>query len=185
MVARANFQQSVFFPQTANPGDFYGTPEFNAGVGALSDPNGAGIVIGTFCWGLPSTNNTQVTQLPASGLPLAGFVARVQNNVWADADVSQGYSYTIPATNDMEFFPKGSFFAVAASLNGGGTILAGDIIIQNNTTGVLASQTSTTVPSGYTQIVGWTVINPSPLSSTTVALANAANLVVISNVTTF
>lgn len=186
MTVYAGFQQSVVFPKTANPGDFYGVPGYNAGIGAIVDPASAiGITIGTFCWGILSTNNTQVTQLYTSGAPLAGFVARVQNTVWSDASVSLGYSNTVPATNQLEYFPRGSFYAVATSLNSGGVIVQGDIIVQNNTTGVLYSQTSLTIPSGYAQITGWTVINPSPLSSTTTASANATGLVVISNVTTF
>ena len=78
---------------------------------------------------------------------------------------------------------NGSFYAIAPSLNGGGVIVAGDILVLNNTTGALASQTSATIPTGYTQVPGYTVINPAPGE---VATDNPiANLVVISNFLTF
>lgn len=185
MTLFAGFQSVGAAIQSANPGDFYGAPEYNAGRGAISDPNGTGIMIGTACWGILNTNNSQVTQLYTSGAPFAGIVVRSQSEVWADASVPLGYSMTIPPHGSLEYFIKGSFYVIATSLNSGGVIVQGDIIVQNNTTGVLYSQTSLTIPSGYVQIPGYVVINPAPLSTTSPAPTNATGLVVISNIETF
>jgi hypothetical protein len=63
-------------------------------------------------------------------------------------------------------------------------ILYGDLVLINNITGALASQTSTTIPSGYTQCItgnqAWTVIDVTPVYDAQGILLS--NLVAISNV---
>ncbi len=182
MVAYAGFQKSVTFIQVAQPGDWFGEPDYNAARGYIVDPASAGQAIGTFCWGLLGTNNQQITPFKGSNTQLAGFVFRDQATVWSDASTPLGYSFTVPATRMCSVVQNGTFYAVAASLNGGGTIVAGDYVLVNNTTGVLVSQTSGTIPGGYTD-TGYKVINPAPGE---VSTDNPiANLVVISNVFTF
>jgi hypothetical protein len=197
MANYAGFQQSVYYPNVAYAGDYFGLPPYNPTNGYIVDANSynGGILIGTFAWGLAgSLNNSQVTQIKGSNTMLAGFAVRAQDGVWADANVPFGYSMLVPATRQIQIAPKGSFYAVAPSLNGGGVIVQGDIILVNNTTGALASQTSSTIPSGYTQAitggVAWTVINVAPTSQTASGypINNAgvtANLVVISNIATY
>ena len=188
----AGFQQSVQYPAVALPGDWYGLPLYNAGAGYIVDANSlnGGILIGSFCWGLLGTNNTQVTQIQGSNTQIAGFAVKAQEGVWADASIPFGYSMMVPATRQIEVVSNGSFYAVCPSLNGGGVIVANDIIIINTTTGALASQTSATIPSGYVAAITggkqWIVINPSPTAATSAnAITNAlttTNMVVISNV---
>lgn len=175
MTLYAGFQSSVAYPQVAYQGDFYGLPINNGGKGYIVDPASAGINIGTFCWGLIGTNNTQVTPFKGSNTEIAGFTVRSQSGVWSDSDIIKGYSMTVPATRQIQVFANGSFYAICPSLNSGDVIVAGDIVLLNNTTGALASQTTSVVPSGYTQVAGYIVINASPTNST------ITNLVVISN----
>ncbi len=193
----AGFQQSVYYPNVAYAGDVSGLPPYNPTKGYIVDAAsfGGGIYIGSFCYGLAgSLNNTQVTQIKGSNTAIAGFVPRLQDGVWADANVPFGYSMLMPSTRQIQVAAKGTFYAVCPSLNGGGVIVQGDIIVINDTTGALASQTSTTIPSGYHQAisggVAWTVINAAPTSQTASGypINNAgvtANLVVISNVATY
>lgn len=189
MANYANFQKVGYSSQaTAIAGDWIVQPLEQDGRAALcNDANLFRILIGTFCWGLPNVNNMQVAQLPASGRVLAGFVGRSQQEVWSDASTTLGYSMQIDNTRTVQYYIRGTFATVAPSLNSGGVALAGDIIIQNNNTGALASQTSTTVPSGYTLIPAYTVINPSPVqvANTTASGLQQAGLLIISNVSTY
>jgi len=177
MTLKAGFQQSVTFMQCALPGDKYTQPGFGVydEQGFIVDPDSAGQKIGTFCWGVDGTNNQQITPFKGANTRIAGFVIRGQQSVWANASLSVGYSDIVPATQQLPVCANGSFYAVCPSLNGGGVIVAGDIIILNNLTGELKSQTTGVIPANYTQVPGYKVINAAPADSQT------ADMVIISN----
>jgi hypothetical protein len=183
MTLYAGFQSSVTFPAVAFAGDWFGEPLYNSGKGYIVDSTSSGQAIGTFCWGLVGNNNSQITPFKGSNTQIAGFVVREQTSSWVGTNVDLGYNTTIAPGQSCTVIQNGSFYAIAASLNGGGVIVAGDILVLNDTTGVLYSQTSATIPSGYTQITGYKVINAAPGEYSTDN--TTTNLVVISNVLSF
>ncbi len=188
MVLRATPQTDVQYPGGGIVGDSYGLQQVNVISGKIVDGaslNGA-IMIGTFAWGIiaPSSNtaqaNTNVTQLPGSGKPFAGYAWRSQQNVIPWSTEQYGYGFAIKSGDNIDLVNQGTFLIYAPSLNVGGVILAGDILVQNDTTGAVMSQTSTTVPGGYTLVPGFKVINATPDN-----IAAGSNIVVMSNVKQF
>jgi hypothetical protein len=168
MVLRAIPQTDVMYPGGGIVGDAYGLQQVNVVSGKQVDSaslNGV-IMIGTFAWGVvaASSNTTQananVTQLPTGTNPFAGYVWRSRQNV--------------------DLVNQGTFLVYAPSLNGGGVILAGDILVQSETDGTVHSQTSGTPASGYVVVPGFKVINATPDN-----IAAGSNIVVMSNVKSF
>ena len=109
-----------------------------------------------------------------------------QDTTWPNGNVNQGWSMQVGQGYQLQYFVDGTFSSICPSLNNGGAgpIVYGDLVLINNTTGVLASQTSSTIPAGYSQVITgnkpWKVIN-----TTTVYDAEGTaiqNLVAISNV---
>jgi hypothetical protein len=141
--------------------------------------------VATFTWFVDSQTCTPLlAQSPSA--KLLGFVPRDQSTVWPGQNILQGYSMQVQQGYQLQYFATGTFGAICPSLNGGGVILYGDIILINNTTGALASQTSLTIPSGYTQCItgnpnqAWSVIDITPVYDAQGLLIS--NLVAISNV---
>ena len=140
--------------------------------------------VGSFTW---MVDNQTCTPLKAdSNNTLLGFVARLQDTTWPNGNVNQGWSMQVGQGYQLQYFVDGTFSSICPSLNNGGAgpIVYGDLVLINNTTGVLASQTSSTIPAGYSQVITgnkpWKVIN-----TTTVYDAEGTaiqNLVAISNV---
>jgi hypothetical protein len=118
--------------------------------------------------------------LPDGTKPFAGYVWRSQQNVIPWSTEQYGYGFAIQAGQNLDLVNQGTFLVYAPSLNSGGVILAGDILVQSNTTGEVKSQTSATVPAGYTQIPGFTIINATPDN-----IAAGSSIVVMSNVKKF
>ena len=188
MVLRAIPQTDVQYPSGGIVGDSYGLQLPNVVTGKIVDEaslNGV-IMIGTFAWGIISgtsnngQSNSTVTQLPNGTIPLAGFVWRSQQNVISWSTEQYGYGFAIKAGDNVDLVLQGTFLVAAPSLNVGGVAVNGDIIIQNNTTGIVNSQTSLTVPVGYTLVPGFTIINVTPDS-----INAGSGIYVMSNVKKF
>lgn len=188
MVLRAIPQTDVQYPGGGITGDAYGLQQINVVTGKQVDSgslNGI-IMVGTFAWGIigASSNtaqaNTNVTQLPDGTKPFAGYVWRSQQNVIPLSTEQYGYGFAIKAGDNIDLVNQGTFLVYAPSLNGGGIILAGDILVQNETDGTVKSQTSLTIPSGYVLVPGFKVINATPDN-----IAAGSNIVVMSNVKQF
>lgn len=188
MVLRSIPQTDVMYPGGGQVGDAYGLQQINVISGKQVDAaslNGV-IMIGTFAWGIiaASSNtaqaNSSVTQLPDGTKPLAGYAWRSQQNVIPWSTERYGYGFAIEAGQNIDLVNQGTFLVYAPSLNGGGVIVAGDILVQNTTTGLVKSQTSATIPSGYVLVPGFKVINATPDNITA-----GSNIVVMSNVKQF
>jgi hypothetical protein len=188
MVLRATPQTDVMYPGGGIVGDSYGLQQVNVVTGKQVDAgslNGV-ILVNTFAWGLAtgtsnsSQSNSTVTQLPDGILPFAGFVWRSQQNVIPWSTEQYGYGFAIQAGQNIDLVTQGTFLIFAPSLNAGGVILNGNILVQSNTTGEVASQTSATIPTGYTQIPGFIVINSTPDNQPV-----GSDIVVMSNVKKF
>jgi hypothetical protein len=188
MVLRAIPQTDVMYPGGGIVGDAYGLQQVNVVSGKQVDSaslNGV-IMIGTFAWGVvaASSNTTQananVTQLPTGTNPFAGYVWRSQQNVIPWSTEQYGYGFAIQAGQNVDLVNQGTFLVYAPSLNGGGVILAGDILVQSETDGTVHSQTSGTPASGYVVVPGFKIINATPDN-----IAAGSNIVVMSNVKSF
>lgn len=188
MVLRAIPQTDVMYPGGGIVGDSYGLQQINKVTGKQVDSgslNGV-IMVGTFAWGIigassnTAQSNNNVTQLPDGTKPFAGFAWRAQQNVIPWSTEQYGYGFAIKAGDNIDLVIQGTLLCYAPSLNGGGVILAGDILVQNETTGAVMSQTSLTVPGGYVLVPGFKVINATPDNITA-----GSNIVVISNVKQF
>jgi hypothetical protein len=147
---------------------------------ASASPQG----IATFTW---MVDNQTCTPLKAdSNNTILGFVARSQDTTWTNANTNQGWSMQVGQGYQLQYFVDGTFSAVCPSLNNGGAgpIVYGDLVLINNTTGALVSQTSSTIPAGYSQVVtgnkAWKVINTTTVSDAEGNLID--NLVAISNI---
>lgn len=181
-------QTDVMYPGGGIVGDAYGLQQINVISGKQVDSASLNtvIMIGTFAWGIigASSNtaqaNSNVTQLPGSGKPFAGYAWRSQQNVIPWSTEQYGYGFAIKAGDNIDLVNQGTFLIFAPSLNVGGVILAGDILVQNNTTGEVKSQTSATVPGGYTLVPGFKLINATPDN-----IPAGSNIVVMSNVKSF
>lgn len=172
-------------PQYLN-GDMVGNRNlFNPSLGSIVNINSAiPQAIATFTWFVDNQTCTPLKADAQGGL--LGFVARTQDTVWPNANVNQGWSMQVGQGYQLQYFPTGTFAAVVGSLNnsGAGPAVYGDLVLINETTGALTSQTSSTIPSGYTQCItgglAWKVINLTAVYDAQGSLLN--NLVVISNV---
>lgn len=185
------FQQQVNITASGMPqylnGDMIGNRNlYNPSQSSVVNVNSSVLQgVATFTW---YVDNQTCTPLKADSpsSQLLGFVSRDQSTVWPGQNVTQGYSMQIQQGYQLQFFATGTFAAVCPSLNnaGAGPILYGDLVIINNLTGALASQTSGTIPSGYSQCItgsqAWKVISVTAVYDAQGILIN--NLVVISNV---
>ena len=188
MALRAIPQTDVMYPGGGIVGDSYGLQQINVVTGKQVDAASLNdvIMVGTFAWGLVtstsnfSQSNSTVTQLPNGTRPFAGYVWRSQQNVIPWSNEQYGYGFAIQAGQNLDLVNQGTFLVFAPSLNVGGVILSGDILVQSNTTGKVNSQTSATIPVNYTQVPGFTVINATPDN-----IAAGSNIVVMSNVKKF
>lgn len=186
------FQQNVNITQRGMPqylnGDMIGNRNlYNPSQSSVVNVNSTiPQTVGSFTWFVDSQTCTPLLAQATSPNVLLGFVARTQDTVWPGANTLQGYSMQVQQGYQLQYFATGTFGAVCPSLNnaGAGPILYGDIVLINNTTGALASQTSLTIPSGYTQCITgnlvWKVIDVSAVYDAQGNLLN--NLVAISNV---
>ena len=186
------FQNTVNITQAGMPqylnGDMIGNKNLqNPSQSAVVNINSTALQgVATFTWYVNSTTCTPL-KADSTGNILLGFVGRTQDTPWPGANTLQGYSMQVQQGYQLQYFATGAFGAVAPSLNnaGAGPILYGDYVIINNTTGALASQTSGTIPSGYTQCItgnsqAWTVIDVTPVYDAQGTLLS--NLVAISNI---
>lgn len=191
MSNNAGFQKSVNITPSGitsyYPGQMIGATNFNnPSQSAVVNKNSSiaqGIATFTFYAG---ANTCTPLFADATNGILLGFVANLNNTVWNDANMKQGWSLQVQQGYQLNYFATGTAAAVVPSLNntGAGPILYGDIVLINKTTGALASQTSATIPSTHVQCItggrAWKVINVTPQFD---AEGNSlANLVVISNI---
>ena len=189
-MTNARFQNAVNITAHGMPqylaGDYIGNKNLmNPAQSAVVYANSSiAQAVGSFTW---MQDSGVCTPLKAdSNSLLLGFVSRDQATTWPNGNVNQGWSMQVAQGYQLQYFPTGTFACICPSLNnsGAGPAVYGDIVLINNTTGELASQTSSTVPSGYTQCITggltWKVIN---VQSVYDAEGNAiSNLVVISNI---
>jgi hypothetical protein len=187
----ALFQQSVNITPSGMPqylnGDMLGNRNlYNPSQSLIVNKNSSvpqGVA--SFTWYVDNQTCTPLRADSPSAI-LLGFVARTQDTTWLNANVQQGWSMQVAQGYQLQYFATGTFAAVCPSLNnaGAGPILYNDLVLINNTTGALASQTSSTIPSGYTQCITgnlvWRVIDVTPVNDAQGNLLS--NLVAISNV---
>jgi hypothetical protein len=172
MAVSAGFQQSVNITPNGVPqylaGDMIGNKNlYNPSQGNVVNINSSiPQAIGSFTWFVDSQTCTPLLADSPSGI-LLGFVARTQSTVWPYGNFLQGWNAQVAQGYQLIYFSTGTFGAICPSLNnaGAGPVLYNDIVLINNTTGALASQTSTTIPAGYTQVItgpniaAWRVID--------------------------
>ena len=196
-MANALFQNQVNITAQGMPqyltGDYLGNRNLYNPSQALIVNKNSSIpqAVASFTWLLDGQTCTPLKADSPSGI-LLGFVGRTQDTTWPNGNVNQGWSMQVAQGYQLQYFPTGTFAAICPSLNnaGAGPILVGDIILINNTTGALASQTSLTIPNGYSQCItggatpsagnAWAVISVQQVYDAQGSLLS--NLVAISNV---
>lgn len=189
-MSNAIFQQRVNLTPAGVPtyliGDLIGNKNFQnpAQSAIVNIASSVPQAIGSFTW---RKNAQTCTPLKADSTgALLGFVARTQDTTWANSNVDQGWSMQVAQGYQLQYFASGTVATVCPSLNnaGAGPILYGDLILINDLTGELASQTTDVIPSGYTQVITnnlpWKVIDTSIVYDA--QGSQIANLVAISNI---
>jgi hypothetical protein len=129
MTTYAIGQQSFAVPPNqAYPGDYYGVPGVpgtsTAETGFIASGD---VAVGTFAWVINATPNL-VTKLKGITNTRAVFIPRSNDNTYSNADLAQGWSFTVPANYQLKGAANGSFYVAVTTPNAGGTVLVGDTV---------------------------------------------------------
>lgn len=163
-------------PNQAYPGDYYGVPgKPGTSTAATGFIGISPIQVGQFAWVVDSTvaTNPQATFLQGSNTRPV-FVPRTNANTYDNADLAQGWSYTIPLGYQFEACSNGSFYCAVQSLNSGNTVNVGDTVYIKTSDG--STWISTNTPGAGYYATNYTVSVPNIPNSFGLIL------VVISNV---
>ncbi len=174
MTTYAIGQQSFSVPPNqAYPGDYYGLPGVpgtsTAETGFIASGD---IAVAKFAWVVDATPNL-VVQLKGTNTR-AVFIPRSNDNTYSNADLAQGWSFTVPANYQLKGAVNGSFYATVTTPNAGGTVLVNDAVYIELATG--NTVVATTAPGAGFYDTGYKVAKPSVPNSFGVLMVVITNV---------
>jgi len=114
-----------------------------------------------------------VTQLQGANTR-AVFIPRSNDNTYSNADLAQGWSFTVPANYQLKGAANGSFYAAVTTPNAGGVVLVGDAVYIELATG--KTIVATTAPGVGFYDTSYKVANPSVPNSFGVLMVVITNV---------